>query len=359
MPDGTRGQEPASAPPETYRSVTGKLVKCSFTEAPDELPEPGSPFRVRTLRRANNGAGLASPVPQQVIQRRLIGPAPSREWAASDVLDNEIRVGLQLIRAFGDDDSYPLELSRLVGYDIDADEPFVLLLPYRGEAAENVAGRLSLELERKFQAGLFRAIKLLQVADVVHGRISPDTVRWDGATVQLVDFSRATRAGEPRRRTGQRPWSAAEQVSGTGTADPGDDVWSAGQLVYHVTTSRPVDPNGGPPDLTVRGAALQSLLADVFAADAAARPRADELLRRLKVSDPWPGEAGAVSARFAEGMRKFDERRAAKSPSGKPGPGTRNPVSPPKKTRNPLRWLVGMVVIAFVIAGIIYAAGIS
>lgn len=350
-PTAGQGQSPSSRPaqpggqvsgqrgefPESYRDVAGRVVNCGFKLEHDEPAEPGSPFCVRVLRRASGTLAVASQVPELVLQRRLTHPPGGRDWSRSDMLDNEIRIGLHLIRAFGEE-HYPAELPRVIGFDIDADEPFMLLLPYPGEQAAAAAGRLKLDEERSFEASLFRALRLLEVAGVVHGRIGPATVRWDKATsvVQITDFSRATLAGEPRRRAGQRPWSVAEQVAGTGLAETADDVWSAGQLVFHVATGRPVDPGGAAPNLSVRGAALETLLAGVFG-PAPARPGGAELLGRLKQPDPWPWPVSAVDPGFAEGQRMFDEHLAMKFPGARQAPLSTPPTGSPRGPGNPPR----------------------
>jgi hypothetical protein len=296
-----------------------------------------------------------------VFQRRVVGPLPGDRWGPYDLLDNEIRIGLHLARTF-EDGSYPDELSRMIGYDVDADEPFILLVPYRGDPVERVAGRLKLDQERTFEAGFFRALRMLEAAHVVHGRISPATVRWDGAAdaVQLVDFSRATLVGEPRPRAGQRPWSAAEQVAGVGKAAPGDDIWSAGLLTYHVTTGRSVRPTGEAPDLSVRGAALQTLLDGVFAANPAARPSVAQLLDRLRVPDPWPAGGDSGDSRFAEGGREFDQQLLRKFPQAQTSPPRSVPSARPRGERKrrgrrwPM-WTVGLALVVVLLAGVLIA----
>jgi serine/threonine protein kinase len=340
------------AAPSRYLNVNGQPVSCAFTADPDDEAVPGSPFRERELHRAPGSTAAATP--SRLLQRRLVEPSAPDKWPVYDLMDNEIRIGIHLARTFGDD-SYPDELSRLIGYDVDADEPFVLLLPYRGDPVDRVAGRLKLDQERAFEAGVFRALRLLEAAQVVHGRISPATVRWDApaSTIQLVDFGRATMAGEPRPGTGLRPWSAAEQVTGVGRAETGDDIWSAGLLTYHVSTGRPIRTPGEPPDLTVRGTALATLLDGVFAAKTADRPSAAQLLSRLHVPDPWAAGTSSTDARFAEGGREFDKQLRLKFPP----PPKSNPQPQPKRGRKgrgrrwPL-WTTGLILVVFALAAV-------
>jgi hypothetical protein len=287
-------------------------LDCVFIADDDADSVPGSLLRERMLKSADP----AGTTPQVVLQRRLMAGQATDKWAQSDRLDNEIRIGVQLARAFSED--YPAELSQLVGFDIDVEEPFLLLLPPRGVPAKQVVSRLRIEQERLLEASLFRALRYLEVAGVVHTRISPATVLWEDAghasKVQLIDFSHAVLAGEPRQRGGQRPWVSSEQFAGTGNAAPADDAWSAGHLIYHVTTGYEVRA-GELPDLAVRGAPMQVLLADMFAAQASQRPSGTKLLARLRLDDPWPDGATAMDHPFVTGLRAFDMALMQKYPA--------------------------------------------
>lgn len=323
---------PGSVPPmpASYRDVAGREVACRFDVVADYPPVPGSPFHERELTSLSGPLAGTSPGQTRAVQRCLVNPGEANEWTESDLLDNEIRIGIQLVRVFGEGHCYPAELSRLIGYDIDADQPFVLLEPYRGEPADRVVRRLRLDQEHSFEAGLMRAIALLEIAGVVHGRISPANTWWDSQeeVICLTDFGQASLSGEPRRGTGEAPWSSPEQMAGSGVADPRDDVWSAGQVIYYVVTGRHARGAGQPPDPSPRGAALQALLGGTFAATAAARPHGAELLAKLKVGGHWPPETATVDPLFAEGQRRFDAKRADKNrddPDQGHGQGTGQP----------------------------------
>lgn len=309
-------------PPKSFWDVEGHEVPCGFTADPDLPAAPGSPFRERMLTSTSGPVPSVTPAMTQVLQRRLVVPVDSNEWRDSDLLDNEVRIGLHLVRVFGNGYGYPAELSRLVGYDIDAEQPFILFAPYSGRPAEQVVRRIAVTQEPHFEASLLRAIRLLEIARVVHGRIGPATTRWDeaDAAVQLTDFSQATMAGERRRGWGEAPWSSAEQVAGTGQADGRDDVWSVGQLIYYVITGRLARGPGTPPDPSPRGSALHSRLGHALDPDTAKRPASEQFLRRLNIDDPRAPRATAVDPRFAEGQRKFDERLADKRDSDPTAP---------------------------------------
>jgi hypothetical protein len=318
-----------------FFDVASEPAKCNVTRMEDLPSQPGSPFRDRILH-IEAADGLRLPVATRTLwQRRVAGPVPHGTWEPYDRLDNEIRIGLHLVRRFGFD-NVPAEISCLVGYDVDADQPFALLLPYAGNLAQGVAGRLTLEQQRAFQAGFFRALRILEAAGVVHRHLSPQTVRWDGQAgqAQLVDFSRAVLAGEPRTAVGPSPWASPDQTSGGGIAGPGDDIWGAGALAYYVTTGRMLVPDKAG-EMAIRGGALQSLLEGVFAGSPASRPSAAELLQRLHEPEPWLGHVEANS-RFTEGKDEYDQLMAEKwPPPPPPPPPPQVPPGPPGPPAQP------------------------
>lgn len=350
-----------------FTHISGRRMSADFLAGSDEQPWPGSPFSDRLLRVTGSDWQQRPSVPGELRQRRLVTPPASDDWAPYDLVDNEIRIGLHLVRTFGTA-SYPAELSQIFGYDADGDEPFLLLLPYIGEPVEAVAGRMQLIQERGFETSFFRALRLLEVAEVVHGGINPATVRWywDGssARVQLVDFSNAALAGEPRPGPGQRPWAPPGALTPAGRAELGDDVWSAGLLTYHVITGRPVKPNGEAPDLSGRDAPgrdlsgrdalLSTLLDGVFAKAAADRPTAARLLELLPAPDPWPEKESPPETRFDMGARRFDELARRKSPqAGETDERSTIPPSAPGKRR--VLTVICLIIVALIAVVVLVA----
>jgi serine/threonine protein kinase len=271
---------------------------------------------------------------------------------------------LHLLSFFGNGSGYPAELSRLVGYYAeDAAQPFILFAPYRGNPVADMARKLNLDPERYFQASLIRAIRLLEIAGVVHGRIRPETVRWDadGESVQLTDFGEAAMTGDPRREGGDAPWAAAEQVSGTGLADARDDVWSAAQVIYYIATGRHARRPGLPTDPSPRGAALQSQFGPALMPDIASRVRAKDLLGKLGGTDPRPARDTVNDPRFEEGQLKFDEWLEIKFPlpqasqtsstgqSSSPG-SRRKPTVPPRRGGFWSRFSTSLIAVAGIAA---------
>lgn len=319
-------------PPKTYLDVTGQSVPCSFRAEPEEPAPPGSPFVERMLTSTNGPLPGTTPGTTEVRERRLVTPVEANDWRELDLLDNEILIGRHLVDFYGNGAGYPAELSQLVGYyGDDAGQPFILLAPYRGQPADHVVRGLMLEQEKGFQTSLVRGIRLLELAGVVHGRISPTTVRWDEVEelAQLTGFGEAVMIGAPRREGGDEPWAAAEQRSGTGPADPRDDVWSAAQVIYYVVTGRRVRASDMQPDPSARAAALQAVFGRALDPKLAARPTARELLVKLGGSDPRPPQRTARDRSFEEGMRKFEERRVDKLGQGQRTPPYGMPQSPP------------------------------
>jgi hypothetical protein len=217
-----------------------------------------------------------------------------------DLLDNEIRAGVRLAGRYSEH-HYPAELSRLVGYCVDAEEPYVLLADYAGApAAERVGGLMS-QQRGLFSASLLRAVSQLALVDLVHGAIGLDMLRWDGTRVQLVNFESATAVGERRPNV---PGALR-----TAFNDPGDDVLAAGIVIFGVHTGRLVTSVPAAEDIAAQGTALQHLLAGVFAPEPNQRPSASEVLDRLPGQSKLVLTTPHVHPDFAQGQLRFEEVR--------------------------------------------------
>jgi hypothetical protein len=331
----------------SFFDTAAQRVSCTVDVEFEEAASAGAQIHSRLLRvQSVTGLDL-QPGVQYLHQRLVAGKLKLSQSGPYDLLDNEIRIGLHLVRKFRSG-PYPAELSRLVGYDVDADEPFALFLPYQGEQVRKVAGRLTLDQQREFEIGIFRALRLLAEATVVHGRLSPDTVHWDesSARVQVIDFSSAVLVGE--QQTGSSSWNLSARPGDIRPATSADDVWSVGALTYYVVTGRHVDATAGAQGQNLRGH-LQSLLDGVFADTPTARPSAVQLLRRLRVPDPWLGDDDADHL-FAAGQREFDQIKTAKQASlarsFETTPAPAGPGKPRRRRRWPLLMLLAIIVVA-------------
>ncbi|MFI9560925.1 hypothetical protein [Nonomuraea endophytica] len=237
------------------------------------------------------------------IVQRVVPRAQGRDHDhLYELLENEARMGARLLGRLGR--THPVELPRLMGYNLDVEEPFVLLSDHRGEPVTRFSGSLLISEQQALQASLFRAVRILSACGIVHRRIDPHTVRWDGSAVQLTDLSHATPAGNRRTRLGEAPYACPAQREGAGRASTADDLWSAGMVVYRTVTGREINDR---PDLA-DAPALQPIH-DVFSDDP---PTAQEVLARLRAPDPMSSLPVAQDLGLEEGRQAFDRARAAK-----------------------------------------------
>lgn len=292
------------------------------------------PVRPTHLRRGR--VTRLDTVPSTSLVRKSLSPPYARVPEERALLDFEITVGRRLLDHYGAD-AAPEEFPRLVGYQADVEEPFLLLANHRGTALSRAAG--DIHDHRAFVVSLFRGLRLLHAIGVVHRTISPHSVRWDSRTrtAQIHDFAHAAFKGEPRRQAGAPPWSSAEQwqaddpgpgagLAAESTTHPGDDIWSAGMLVYWLV-SREQPPAEGPGPRELRFYRLEDLLKGVFDRRAAGRPSAEEvLLERLHAEDPWPLAVRPGDHRFVEGKRLFDEALGRKIGIQEPPAAVTGPV---------------------------------
>ncbi|WP_157537757.1 protein kinase family protein [Kitasatospora azatica] len=291
-------------------------------------------FRTPDGRRQRVKAGLRpQPVsePSQLTSRRAVlldqagwclqVRAVTDRPAALDLLAAQVAAALRVHHAFAGSEAAAL-FPDLIGYDLDAAEPFALYQPPRGKQVAGRSGWSSTEL-RIVGRDLVRSVQLLETLDLVHQGINPGTVRWDGRTVQLWGLDTVTHLGRPRRSDGKPPYVSPELRRGEGTADPRDALWSCAQVMYHLLTNRHGDPDRPPADLA-EYRSLQQTLGPAFAARAAERPSPAELLRRL---DPVAPTAGRSSEELAPDRAEFDrvlalKRAAPSTPPAAPEQGS-------------------------------------
>jgi Protein kinase domain len=331
-----------------FITPAGPRTGWEVRSAPDGPAGPGSPLRARLLTVLATG--------DTVLQKCVPRNAGADRAAACDLLDNEIRAGMRLLRRYGE--AYPPELVRLVGYEVDVDEPFVLLSVPQGQPIADVAGRLYQDDQRRLLTTLFRGLWLLSGAQLVHGNLTPAAITWDGASkrVQIGDFTAVTLLEEPYVTTGTPPWAAPDRRKQGRVADPRDDVWSASLIVFHLVTGRPVDHHGEPPNLEEHAPGLAGLLAGVFNGSPRHRPDLSEMLHRLNSPNTLPPALPGLPERIAEGRRSFDVMRAQKwAPQNADAAPPDEPVGP-DLNRMWQAWLVRAGLIAGVAAVLVFAA---
>jgi hypothetical protein len=226
---------------------------------------------------------------QAVVKRWLPADLLAERNDLCDLLENETRAGMRLATRFPD--RYPAEVVRMLGYDVDGAEPFVLLAPSRGRPIGDV-GQLMLDDQRRFHISLLTGLVVLAEAQLVHNRLSQVTVRWDGSTAQIGSFGYAAVIGDAR-------------PGGRGRVTADDDMWAAGQLILWVATGR-----ADHTDLASRGPALRTLLEGVFASAFEDIPTAEDLLRRLGVTPRLPAPDPEVARTEARGRKLFDRTLA-------------------------------------------------
>ncbi|MFE3637929.1 hypothetical protein [Streptomyces cellostaticus] len=222
---------------------------------------------------------------QQCLQVRL-GAAEAANPAARALLDTEAGTALHLHRVLDDTEYAPL-FPRVVGYEPDAAEPFLLYAAPRGVPAARTQVMAATDQQR-LTRDLLLALCLLADQGLVPRGVSPATVLWDGARVQFWGLEAMTRTGRPRAPWGRPPYCSPEQRRGEGHAEPRDAVWSAAQVLYRLVTGRPGPADRAPADLG-EYRALARTLRQAFAPRAADRPTPAQLLELLA-----PGAARRV-----------------------------------------------------------------
>ncbi|MCX4907392.1 hypothetical protein [Streptomyces sp. NBC_00878] len=254
---------------------------------------------------------------QQCVQVRLSAKDAANP-AARALLDTEAGTALHLHQTLGDTE-YAALFPRIIGYELDTAEPVLLYEPPRGTLVERLHVMSATDQER-FTRDLLLALYLLEGQGLVPRGVSPATVRWDGAKVQLWGLESVTRTGQPRRPWGRSPFCAPEQRRGEGLADPRDAVWSAAQVLYQLVTGRPGPADRAPADLGEHRK-LDQTLRDAFAPRAARRPTPAQVLdvvapdtaRRVRLAVP-ADETSMDQEAFDQALRRKREHASAARP---------------------------------------------
>lgn len=271
---------------------------------------------------------------RRLVCRRVTEPGTSAGRRALSRLDDEIRVLKRLARFFGDD--YPPELARVVGYDMDDVSPYAIFdVGGDGEPVQESAGEASIDEQEAFLIGLLRGLDEIHQAGLVHRRLGPGNVLWNGEHVKITDFSGAVPVGTPREPYGAGGWNRTEQIAGVGTAEPADDVWTAATLAIYLAAGRLPQRGSGPGSDGGMGplaGKVRNALQGVFAADPAARPTVTTMLARLGQAAVARRVDQGRSEKFEEGRRRYDQIRMQKDPAA---PRDQAPAPPPPPSPPP------------------------
>ncbi|MFB7086110.1 hypothetical protein [Streptomyces sp. NPDC056296] len=281
----TAGQGGPRAATLAFTTPSGRRRVAPVRLGPESRRDPLLPQLVRN--------GLLDDEGQQCVQVRL-ATADAANPGARELLDTEAGTALSLYRAL-DDTEYAALFPRIIGYDLDAAEPFLLYAAPRGTAAARTHV-MSATDQRSLTRDLLLALYLLDRQGLVPCGVSPATVLWDGSSAQLWGLEGVARAGRPRRPWGRSPYCSPEQRRGEGLTDSRDAVWSAAQVLYQLVTGRPGHADRAPADLDEHRM-LARTLRDAFAPRAADRPTPAELLDLLA---PGAARRAALAAPAAE-----------------------------------------------------------
>ncbi|MFD0371710.1 hypothetical protein [Streptomyces sp. NPDC127114] len=336
----TADRQTDPVPPPPAREPEGAHEELEFL-TPQEEPvrfavrygedaRPAGRPQLRT-RQVTLGAGWP------VTQFRLPLSAQADPHAYTR-LEREVSAAVAVERRYGGEKFAEL-FTRVVGFDLDCAEPFVLYRRAAGAPLTDCLPRLGGDEQQRIVGQLALAVRLLDEVGLVHRALAPDTVRWDGSHVRLSEPYAALRAGEAREPFGTAPWASPEQRAGRGTADTRDDLWSLARIAYLLLSGHPGPPGradraDGPPEDLGQYRRLAALAqSGLFAATAAARPAPAELLRLLRLPDPLAHAVGTADP-LAAGRARYDAELARRAAVPAPYDDDRpDPADPPPQRR--------------------------
>ena len=312
-----------------FRNADGATTVWRVRYAPQPTMDPSGLMSCR-ITSDSGVMAVKRWVPEQLTRN----DAP-----ACTELEREVRAGVRLQDRYPR--SYPDELVRLVGYNLDDVEPFVIVSPVRGQPIAAFR-QLRPDARDAFEVSLLRGLVFLANAGVSHRHLTSSTVYWDGNAVQIRDFGQARLAIRSDTEHAYSPTIG------------GPDIWAAGSLILRVATGQA--DLAGPDALEGRGQALRDLLDGVFVEPPSKRPAAATVLSRLGVAVAVPKEDTALLRRFEEGRTRFDEALRAKWPPRNPPASPQQPdlPAPPAGRRARWRWpsLVVLAVPLLIVAGL-------
>ncbi|MER8043750.1 hypothetical protein [Streptomyces sp. NPDC094032] len=302
------GSAPGQGPLEELEFVTHRQESIRVAvRLGEERRAPGRPRL--TMRRLFMGDGWP------VVQFRLPRSAQGDPRAYA-LLVREVEASVAVERRY-EGEKFADLFTRIVGFDLECAEPFVLYHASPGSTLFECQERLGGEEKQKIVGQLALAVRVLGDAGLVHRALTPETVRWTGAHIRLSEPYAAQRAGEPREPFGTAPWASPEQRAGRGAADTRDDLWSLARIAYFLISEQPGAPgigdraDGPPADLGAYRRLTALAESGLFAPVAAARPSPAELLRLLSLRDPLADFVDTADP-LDRGRERYDAELARK-----------------------------------------------
>lgn len=268
---GPAGPESSADAKLGFSTPSGRRRTARVRFGPESRRDPNLPPLIRKALLEDRGRE------QRCVQVRLSATDASTP-AARALLDAEAGTALRLHHLV-EGTEYASLFPRLVGYELDTDEPFLLYDPPRGASAARTHVMAATD-QRVLTRDLMLALCLLDGQGLVPRGISPATVLWDGVSLQLWGLEGVTRADRPRSAWGRAPYASPEQRRGEGLVDARDGVWSAAQVLYRLVTGQHGHPDRAPADLGEHRV-LAETLRDAFAPKASGRPTPAQLLDML------------------------------------------------------------------------------
>ncbi|MFF3329850.1 hypothetical protein ACFYWX_09850 [Streptomyces sp. NPDC002888] len=177
----------------------------------------------------------------QVTGRQLVVKS-ARGGGDVAALEREFDNTAVLVRLFHRD-RVPRQLAHVVARDDTNPTGPRLLLALRGRRLADWTSPDALHGNKLEGAvrDLFTAVAALHRCGLVHGRLSPEHLWWDGDSLQLSGLDTAVRAGRPLPGRPVTAWDPPEFGHGR-TADEQDDVHSAALLAFWMATGQRVPP---------------------------------------------------------------------------------------------------------------------
>ncbi|MEV5831694.1 protein kinase [Spirillospora sp. NPDC052242] len=195
-------------------------------------------------------------------------------------------------------------VAEIVEFDVDARVPYIVTRYVEGRSLQDAVreGRVANGAALwRIAVGTAEALEAVHRAGVVHRDIKPGNVLLEGGEPVVIDFGISQGVGDTRLtstgvRAGTWRYLSPELLEGH-DAGPAADVFAWAATVAYAATGRDLydAPNDaavclriirGDHDLSDVPAELRPLLEEALAADPAARPSAEHLVRRLRALRP-------------------------------------------------------------------------